>query len=84
MSAVPDNEGWRSSWRASNQRRKYPYAEVGDSFDVHIVTKLLPRDASGNERVQVRCTVCGNEKAALVFNLRKSGGCKRCPRRTNP
>jgi thiamine pyrophosphate-dependent acetolactate synthase large subunit-like protein len=61
-------------------KRKHPFAKVGDRFVTRVVTKLLPRDATSNERVQTRCEVCGDERAAYVFNLRKSTRCSYCPR----
>lgn len=60
--------------------RTYAPARVGDLFGRRRVVRLLPRDASSNERVLARCEDCGEERAAYVFNLRAHSGCKRCPR----
>jgi hypothetical protein len=61
-------------------RRKFEPAKVGDMFGRRRVDRLVPRDATSNERVWVRCTVCGHEASAYVFNLRKSKACRYCPR----
>lgn len=63
-----------------NPRRIHPEAKVGDMFGRRRVERLLPRDHTCNERVLARCTVCGDEGPAYVFNLRRSNGCRSCRR----
>ena len=60
--------------------RKHPHAEIGDRFGPHEVIAFAKKRADCNERVRVRCTVCGHEKEAFVFNLRVRPGCTRCKR----
>jgi hypothetical protein len=69
---------------ALGKPRVHPRAKVGDRFGTREVTELLAPDFTGNERVRVRCGVCGHEDKAYVFNLRKSAKserCRRCPKR---
>lgn len=65
-------------------RRTHPVAKVGDMFGRRRVERLLPRDHTCNERVLARCTVCGHEAPAYVFNLRRSKGCRHCGRWPRP
>lgn len=60
--------------------RKFPRAQVGDRFGDQVVIALQVPDASCNETVLVRCK-CGHEKAAYVFNLRRSKTCRSCAAR---
>lgn len=69
------------SKRQHGRPRKYPYAAVGDRFGTRVVTRLLRRDRTGNERVVARCEVCGARAVAYVFNLRQRPGCRHCPRK---
>ncbi len=68
-----------------DDRRRYPPVKVGDTFGSRRVEKILPRDATSNERVLAKCLNCDHEAPAYVFNLRaaakrKSGRCQFCPK----
>jgi hypothetical protein len=59
--------------------RIHKRAEIGDRFETQKVIAFA-RKKHSNERVRVRCMVCGHEKEAFVFNLRRTPGCTRCKR----
>lgn len=51
-------------------RRTHPPLKRGDVLNGRRVLRILPSDATLNERAEVKCIRCGRVSAIYAFNLR--------------